>query len=300
MGNAAIRLLMTASISLISAGVALAAEATPSCAPISDLAINRVTTYISKKYRLPSGVELRLKETATLTGCYHKLQLVGRGPIGTFDLSMYASPDGRFLAPELFDTSGDPEREAAENAKALLGQLTEGEFASTGPQDAPVTMVIFADFQCPYCKRLADTLRTDPMVSRSNRDLRIVFRHLPLPQHQWARRAAEAAACAQFQNEQSFWQLHDFFFANQETINAANFDSKVGGAVRSMPTLDLETFRQCVDRQLSLGAVVRDEQLARTVGANATPTIFINGRTVDDWSDLRELHEALQAVAAKP
>ena len=62
-----------------------------------------------------------------------------------------------------------------------------------------------------------------------------------------------------------------------------------------MPTLDQETFRQCVDRQLSLGAVVRDEQLARTVGANATPTIFINGRTVDHASDASAYLASLQS-----
>ena len=88
----------------------------------------------------------------------------GQGPLGKITLRLFLSPDGRFLSPDLLDSLLDPEREKREIAQRTIGQLMEGEFASMGPADAPLSVVMFSDLECPFCKQLAENFKREPLL----------------------------------------------------------------------------------------------------------------------------------------
>jgi len=142
---------------------------------------------------------------------------------------------------------------------------------AAGPQDAPVTMVVFCDFACPYCKRFSKTLRQ--LRERHPDDVRMVFRQLPLPFHPQARPAALAALAAQRQGV--FLPMHDLLFERQaelETADLSRWADELG--------LDVDRFeRDLRDSQLER-LVDEDLATARRFGARGTPSTFINGRLV--------------------
>jgi protein-disulfide isomerase len=111
--------------------------------------------------------------------------------------------------------------EARQKAALLMGELAQNRGTSKGNATAPVTIVEFSDFQCPYCKKLAETMNQLSPDERAK--VRVVFHHLPLPMHAWARTAAEAAGCAQLQGPEVFWGMHDQLFANQDKLDQESF-----------------------------------------------------------------------------
>ena len=112
-----------------------------------------------------------------------------------FRVDLIGSPDFRFLTRERMDSQVDPLNEENRKQRALGSGLKSGAFPVLGPRDAPVTLTVFSDFQCPHCARMAGALIKDVLPAPGGRAC-IAFRHFPLPMHAWARPAAEAAACA--------------------------------------------------------------------------------------------------------
>jgi protein-disulfide isomerase len=144
---------------------------------------------------LPDSVGLTLKgEQLVRDTCYRELTFQGKSPVRTWELILYMSPDERFLTGELFDTLSDPAEEERRKNEAIMNGLTRGNVPALGPASAPVTIVEFSDFQCPFCRKFAQTLRE--ALAESNGRARVIFHHLPLTGHAWARAAAEGAACA--------------------------------------------------------------------------------------------------------
>jgi hypothetical protein len=141
-----------------------------------------------------------------------------------------------------------------------MGQLMEGEYAARGTPNAPVTMVLFSDFQCPYCKRMKELIDAEPLLKPGG-SVRLVFRHMPMAQHAWAQHAAEAAACAEFQGPTVFWALHDRLFESQDTITAADAEKRINDLATGVPGVDVRGFQECLKRQMSLGTVVRDTEM---------------------------------------
>ncbi|HEY4160011.1 MAG TPA: thioredoxin domain-containing protein [Polyangiaceae bacterium] len=163
---------------------------------------------------------------------------------------------------------------------------------SWGAPDAPVTLVEFSDFQCPFCGRVEPTLAA-LRARYGPAQLRIVWKHEPLPFHQFARRAHEAAqAVFVAGGSRAFWAFHDRAFANQGTLDAAHFaqwahDSGVPDSV----------FR--AELGGNPGAKVDvDLALASKLGATGTPTSFINGALVSGAQPLEKFTELVDAELA--
>lgn len=141
---------------------------------------------------------------------------------------------------------------------------------SRGPASAPVTIVEFSDFHCPFCRRVQPVL--SELLARYPTQVRLVYRDLPLDSlHPQARRAAEAARCAN--DQEKFWPFHDALYergpdASTETLRAAA--TAVG--------LDLAAFEQCLGSGKHREAVQEDVEEAQSLGAEGTPAFFINGR----------------------
>ncbi|MFZ0064512.1 MAG: thioredoxin domain-containing protein [Pyrinomonadaceae bacterium] len=148
---------------------------------------------------------------------------------------------------------------------------------SVGPDDAPVTLEEFGDFQCPPCGLLHPVLKD--MEKEFGPQLRVIFREFPLAQtHQHAINAARAAEAAGMQGK--FWEMHDLIFTNQRTWKDA-FDARPtfeGYAVQL--GLDIGKFRRDVTSSAVDQRITLDGRRANAMGVSGTPTVFMNGREV--------------------
>jgi protein-disulfide isomerase len=277
----------------------LMAAGTGVCRDVSPAEGERLAHYVAQKYHLPAHAALRLESKEEVGGtCYRKLVFKGDGALGPYEATFYASPDLRFLSTDMLDSTVDAEREERAGAEKRMSQILDGEYAALGPTTAPVTVVVFSDFQCPYCKRMRGLLAAEPLITSGGK-VRLVFRHMPMPAHQWAQKAAEAAACAQLQNGDAFWRLHDALFENQEKITGDNVSQRVEELASQIETLNIRDFRDCLRRQTSLGMVLRDRQIGTLVGVKGTPTLFINGEPLTGLPDAGELHRRLTDAAGQ-
>jgi len=100
----------------------------------------------------------------------------------TWDLTLYASSDGRFLSSDLFDTTIDPAQEQRAKDETLLKGLVQGPLATRCPANAPVTIVEFSDFECPFCRNFAQIL-DEALSNKDTDDVRVVFHQMPLSIH---------------------------------------------------------------------------------------------------------------------
>jgi protein-disulfide isomerase len=145
----------------------------------------------------------------------------------------------------------------------------------------------------------------ESILPREKDDVRLVFRYLPLPMHPWARAAAEAAACAQQQKDDYFWDLHDFIFEHQRDLTPANLIDKLGAAAKDLPGFDQAKFQSCVAGKRAAARVDQDVAFAMQNGIEATPTLFINGHRLESVANpeqiltfIRQLGEPVRAAAA--
>jgi len=144
-----------------------------------------------------------------------------------------------------------------------------------GPENAPVTMTVFSDYQCPYCARLEPVL--DQVMAKNPKDVRMVFKQFPLGMHKFAKPAALASLAAREQGK--FWPMHDKLFANFNKLNDAMI-MQLAGEVG----LDLVRLEQDMKNPALVQEVTRDLQLGQKAGVRGTPTVFINGKLVQQRS----------------
>ena len=157
-----------------------------------------------------------------------------------------------------------------------------------GPLDAPVALVEYGDFECPYCGRAEPIVRE--LLSDHDEDVLFVFRHLPLTDvHPHAQMAAEASEAAADQGR--FWEMHDLLLANQDALEPADlvrYAEQLG--------LDVPRFRDEVRRRVHAGRVAEDVADADASQVTGTPTFFINGRRHHGAYDIASLEAAIRAA----
>lgn len=186
--------------------------------------------------------------------------------------------------------------EAAE-ARSLAERIARetADLPARGPADAPITIVEFSDFQCPYCARAAGTVA---QVLAANADVRLVYAHLPLGNHAWARPAALASTCAAQQNDNAFWALHDLYFRDQRALTPANVIDRSRDAIGGQ-NLDLAAWDTCVRdtgsdaHQRALASVAAQEALAADAGVTGTPGFFINGAFINGAQPAEVFQQAI-------
>jgi protein-disulfide isomerase len=162
----------------------------------------------------------------------------------------------------------------------------EGAFAK-GPKDAPVTLVEFTDFHCPFCARVVATLKD--VMQEYNGKIRWVFRDFPIASlHPQAPKAAEAARCAGEQGK--FWEYHDLLFGSQSQTAAADFKR-----FADQLKLDPKSFGQCLDSGKHQAAVEADIQDGARLGITGTPTFFINGRMLVGAQPMENFKKIIEA-----
>jgi protein-disulfide isomerase len=157
---------------------------------------------------------------------------------------------------------------------------------SQGPETAPVTIVEFSDFQCPFCGGLFPTLKA---IEKNYPDkVRLVYRQFPLTNiHPFAQKAAEASLCAN--DQKRFWEFHDSMFGDQAHLTVDDLKKRAVDL-----KLNTAEFNSCLDTGAKVSAVKKDIEDGSKAGANSTPSMFINGRFLSGnqpYADIREIIE---------
>ena len=170
-----------------------------------------------------------------------------------------------------------------------------------GPEDAPITVVEFSDFECPYCRDSSYLMKH--ILDNYPDDVRLVFKNFPLDTscndgimqqiHSLACRAATLARCAGEANPADFWKVHDALFEPPK-LSTAFLDALPGEL-----GLDTSAIDRCVESGAGLAAVKEDVAEGRRQRVRSTPTIYVNGRMVVQY-DVQNFRDVLDHILAKP
>ena len=173
----------------------------------------------------------------------------------------------------------------------LTMPVTEDRDHIQGPADAPVTLLEYGDYECPYCGAAYPIVKE--VQARIGERLRFVFRNFPITtSHPHAERAAEAAEAAAAQG--SFWRMHDVLYENQKRLG----DEDLRTYARQVG-LDLDVFDRELAEHVHAARVQEDFMSGVRSGVNGTPTFYVNGARYDDSYDLDTLLGALEAAASR-
>jgi protein-disulfide isomerase len=199
---------------------------------------------------------------------------------------------GALLALSLPAFAGDkncdkecPKAQAHAESKPIAA-TPRADAPSVGARDARVTVEVWSDFECPYCAKGAAII--DGLREKYGNQVRIVFRHQPLPMHDNAKLAAVASMAAHEQGR--FWEMHDVLFDNQRSLDRASLEGYAKGL-----GLDLGRFRQALDSATLANYVDADALEAQKRGIAGTPTFFINGKAVTGARPLGDFTQLIDA-----
>jgi len=156
------------------------------------------------------------------------------------------------------------------NAPQFVLELDDGVSPAKGSTHAAVTIVEFSDFECPFCSQVQSTLKQ--VMQTYGKDVRLVFKHMPLEGHRNSLPAARAAYCAAEQDR--FWQFHDALFASRN-LSPALFEEIANDLGLGVPK-----FRACLESEQSRTAIVKDIETARLFRIESTPSFIVNGKLI--------------------
>ena len=164
-----------------------------------------------------------------------------------------------------------------------------GTSPNSGAADAPVTIIEFSDFQCPFCSKAADTVNA--LKKKFGKKINVVFKQYPLPFHNDAKKAAMAALCANEQNTSFFWKMHDWMFANQKNLNPDAIKAEA-----SKLGLKADDFNSCLDSNKFLAQINHEIEEGQRVGVKSTPTFFVNGQLINGAQPIEVFEELINDV----
>jgi protein-disulfide isomerase len=255
---------------------------------------NRVEAYLRQFYAWGSDIKLTFStfREGPVPGLYELTVELSKGEQKDSAV-LYVTHDGKYLVRgEISDLTKDPFAETR-------AQLHLEDSPSLGPADAPVTVVEFADFECPACGHLHGDLKA---LLENYPRVQFVYKDFPLSQiHPWARTAALAGRCVYSQNKKAFWAFYDMLYEKQDLISAENaWDEMMeySGAVGTNP----EEMKNCMNSVEAGQAIDASHAQGQQLEITSTPTLFINGRRLvgPDINLVKQSIEYDLAHPAKP
>jgi len=163
--------------------------------------------------------------------------------------------------------------------------------AIRGNEQAPITIVEFSDFQCPYCAKAEKTLRK--LLNKYPQQVQLVYRNFPLGRHPQARIAAEAGLCAKEQSSAYFWSLHDKMFADPGHLKVDNLKQKAAAV-----GLNSKIFDQCLESHKYDLKLQMEINQAQSYGVNSTPVFFVNGVKIVGNQPIESFEKIIQIELA--
>lgn len=212
-------------------------------------------------------------------------------PQGQQQQQFYVTPDGKHaVLGEIIPFGTHP----FEPYRKELALRAKG--PSRGPADSPVTIVEFSDMQCPHCKAAQPVLEK---LLADEPNAKLVFENFPLPNHDWAAKAAAYNDCIGRQSKDAFWKFMASVYDSQAEITAATADAKLT-ALADKAGVKGSEIAACASQDETVGRVQGEVLLGQSVDVNSTPTLFINGRRIADLGQLPyEILKSLVEFAAK-
>ncbi len=202
------------------------------------------------------------------------------------DFKFLVSKDGsKIMQATVFDINNNPFKNDLDKLK------TEGA-PNFGTQGAPVVIVEFSDFQCPFCKQEASMLRAN-LPAAYPTQVHLYFKEFPLENlHPWAKAAAIDSRCVLKQSATDYWDFHDWLFAHQSDITPENLKDKVMEWAKPKTGLDAAKLGACMDTRATEAEVNQSQAEGRALGVDQTPMLFVNGRRIPgqvDWNQLKSI-----------
>lgn len=246
--------------------------AQPSVAVGSDSAQDlHIKQFLQKHFHIADlkDITLGMPTPSPFPGVFHRTLSVNtpRGPVKA-DLFTDASGENVIIGQYL-DIRSDPW------GRIDLEKLRLTDRATLGPDDAPVTIVEFADFECPFCARAFTEI--GPLVeNRYKGKVRLIFKNFPLSMHPWARPAAIAAECIRRQNPADFWEFAQILYTGQAQIDPSNLRARIDAYAKAAK-LDSAALNQCMMGKSADEVIDQDQRDGMIAHVQSTPTFLING-----------------------
>ena len=239
---------------------------------------------IKESYSFPPGLDISLSEPkpSEIPG-FDVLDLkIAHGNAQQME-KLYLSKDGHYYVLGGFkDVRVSPDKER-------MKKIDLSNAPVRGDKKAPVTVVEYTDFQCPYCEIGYQVMRRRIMREYGSQ-VRWVYKSLPLKSiHPWAEPAAIGAECAYRQGKDKFWAVHDDIFEHQKEISLRNIDDKLADFSKTAG-LDVKKFQECYKGRETVGDVNKDVAEAESLNIPGTPAFVIDGRLIPsaDYDSLKQ------------
>ncbi len=252
------------------------------------LSTERIARFIRERFGVPANVKLTvgpfrntfdpqlLEATVTVDDGKQKK-----------DQRVFVSRDGAHLfVGEMYDLGTDP-------VATALHTISIQNEPSQGASRAPVTIVEYADLQCPLCARLHEFFEND-LLKKYDGKVRVVFKDFPLVTiHDWAEKAAQASKCAYQINPEAYVNFRSLVFRNQTGINALNARDMLLN-LASQAGINSLRLAQCMDSQALRARVELDLREGQKLGIDSTPTCYVNGRLVKGFPSPEAYYQVIE------
>jgi protein-disulfide isomerase len=242
-------------------------------------------TYVRHLWIIPSklGVTVGDPKPSDVPGFQEVAVKITQGQASQ-EVVLYITKDGtKILQGNAFDINFNP-------FKKDLDRLKTSFQPSLGTPGATVVVVLFSDFQCPYCKVEAQMLRQN-LISNYPTQVRLYFIDFPLEAlHPWARSAAIAGRCVFHQDPASFWDYYDWIYGRQESITLDNLKSIVTIWAKDRKDINTIQLGACMDTKETDKEVEAEITKGKEVQIDGTPSLFINGRRIGtsvEWANMK-------------
>lgn len=234
----------------------------------------KIVDYVRTKFHVPDAVKLTIGPFRDSEyNAFYQTTIYGQEGERKSSTLAFLTKDGRYMViGSVFNLDTDPKKEIQQT-------IDLNDQPSVGPADARVTIVEYADLECPMCAETQKFIE-DKLIPKYGNKIRVVFKEFPLVQiHDWALTAAIANECAYKLNPSDYVRYRSTIFAGQDMINAANVRTLLldFGQRSGLNRLKLAT---CIDSKATLPRVEADMREGQKLGIVSTPTLFINGTPV--------------------
>jgi protein-disulfide isomerase len=247
--------------------------------PAKDAALK---TYLQKHFKIPSPEMIKLGPAfrTPVEGLFARQLIVTTDQGQNVSTTLFFDKtESKAIIGQYIDTSMEAW------GRTNMGSVTLDDRPSQGPANAPVTIVEFADFECPFCAQAFSVIETLVNTTYKGK-VRVIFKAYPLNAHPWAMKAAEAAECARMQNPDAFWDFARYFYTNQGSINTKNIQDNVDKLAKSQK-LDEPSLKACMDSPQTEVRIKQDQNDGNSIRVSSTPTFFVNGIPVVGLQDAK-------------
>jgi protein-disulfide isomerase len=275
---------------VFAAAIALTAQTAPKASKTAEdkpqIDKPKLEAYLRHLFVWPPPIELAIgdPEPGPMPGFY-EVKIRGSQGNASQEETFYVSKDGqKIIRGSVFDLAQNP-------FKTDLVKLKTEFQPAIGTPGAPVVLVEFSDFECPFCREQAKMLREN-LLAAYPKEVRLYYLDFPLETlHPWAKAAAMMGRCIFHQNAGAFWDYHDWIFAHQEEITPDNLKDKVLEFAAGKG-IDAAQLSKCIDSKATEEEIDKTKAEGRDLEVNSTPTLFVNGRRMTgtlQWQDLKRV-----------